>query len=156
MEWALSFYACQQISGMMKVNGGFDMHIVKLGISSREKINKRFLSALKGEVQGAFIIFESPTLLFKVLSGKRWKLLEIMTGTGPMSIREAARRLGRDVKAVHGDVHKLLNLVFAVQTTVPITIRAITRIAPTYPFLDPKLKLLRLRAPPKRFFQGFQ
>lgn len=95
---------------MMSENGVFDMHIVKLGISSREKINKRFLSALKGEVQGAFISFESPTLLFKVLSGKRWELLEIMTGTGPMSIREAARRLGRDVKAVHGDVHKLLNV----------------------------------------------
>ena len=86
------------------------MHIVKLGISSREKINKRFLSALKGEVQGAFISFESPTLLFKVLSGKRWELLEIMTGAGSISIREAARRLGRDVKAVHGDVHKLLKV----------------------------------------------
>jgi predicted transcriptional regulator len=27
-----------------------------------------------------------------------------------MSIREAARRVGRDVKAVHGDVHMLLNV----------------------------------------------
>ena len=33
----------------------------------------------------------------------------MMTGAGPMTIREAARRLGRDVKAVHGDVHALLN-----------------------------------------------
>ena len=32
-----------------------------------------------------------------------------MTGAGRMSIREAARRLGRDVKAVHGDVQTLLN-----------------------------------------------
>lgn len=37
------------------------------------------------------------------------KLLKMMTGAGPMTIREAARRLGRDVKAVHGDVHALLN-----------------------------------------------
>jgi len=44
-----------------------------------------------------------------VLSGKRWELLKGMTGGGPMSIREAARRLGRDVKAVRGDVHALLN-----------------------------------------------
>ena len=29
------------------------------------------------------------------------------TGAGPMS--EAARRVGRDVKAVHADVHALLN-----------------------------------------------
>ena len=32
----------------------------------------------------------------------------MMTGTGAMSIREAARRLGRDVKNVHSDVHALL------------------------------------------------
>ena len=48
-------------------------------------------------------------LLFKVLSGNRWDLLKIMTGAGPMSIREAARRQGRDVKAAHGDIHMLLN-----------------------------------------------
>ena len=47
--------------------------------------------------------------LFTVLSGYRWDLLKVMTGAGPISIREAARRLGRDVKAVHGDVHVLLN-----------------------------------------------
>ena len=32
-----------------------------------------------------------------------------MTGAGPMTMREAARRVQRDVKAVHGDVHALLN-----------------------------------------------
>jgi predicted transcriptional regulator len=31
-----------------------------------------------------------------------------MTGTGPLSIREVARRVGRDVKSVHGDVQALL------------------------------------------------
>lgn len=31
-----------------------------------------------------------------------------MCGAGPMSIREAARRVGRDVKAVHADVSALL------------------------------------------------
>jgi predicted transcriptional regulator len=55
------------------------------------------------------ISFESPELLFKVLSGKRWELLNVMTGAGAMSIREAARRVERDVKAVHGDVTALLN-----------------------------------------------
>ena len=32
-----------------------------------------------------------------------------MTGQGPMTIREAARLVGRDVKAVHGDIHALLD-----------------------------------------------
>jgi len=49
-------------------------------------------------------------LLFKVLTSKRWELLKALTGAGPVTIREAARRVGRDVKAVHGDVHALLNV----------------------------------------------
>jgi predicted transcriptional regulator len=85
------------------------MHTVTLEVSSREKSDRRFLRAFEGEALGAFISFESPELLFKVLSGKRWDLLKVMTGAGPITIREAARRLERDVKAVHGDVHALLN-----------------------------------------------
>jgi len=84
------------------------MRTVILGVSTREKSKKRLIEALEGEPQGTFISFESPELLFKVLSGRRWDLLKVMTGAGPISIREAARRLDRDVKAVHGDVHRLL------------------------------------------------
>jgi predicted transcriptional regulator len=36
------------------------------------------------------------------------ELLKAMAGGGAMTLREAARRAGRDVKAVHGDVHALL------------------------------------------------
>jgi predicted transcriptional regulator len=50
----------------------------------------------------------SPELLWQVLTTKRWELLKAMCGAGPVSIREAARRVGRDVKAVHGDVSALL------------------------------------------------
>ncbi len=55
------------------------------------------------------ISFESPELLWKVLTAKRWEILKTLTGAGPVTIREAARRVGRDVKAVHGDVRGLLN-----------------------------------------------
>lgn len=85
------------------------MRTVTLEVSSRERINRRFTRVFEGESQGAFISFESPSLLFKVLTGKRWELLKVMTGAGPMTIREAARRQGRDVKAVHGDVRALLD-----------------------------------------------
>ena len=37
------------------------------------------------------------------------ELLKILCGIGPVSIREAARRVGRDVKAVHADLTALLN-----------------------------------------------
>lgn len=55
------------------------------------------------------IAFATPELLWKVLTAKRWALLKALCGCGPMSIREAARRVGRDVKAVHGDVQALLH-----------------------------------------------
>lgn len=85
------------------------MRTVTLEVSSRESTNRRFIRAFEGESQGDVISFESPSLLFKVLTCKRWEVLNIMTGAGPMTIRELARRLGRDVKAVHGDVQALLH-----------------------------------------------
>ena len=54
------------------------------------------------------ISFATPELLWKVLTAKRWELLKALCGAGPVSIREAARRVGRDVKAVHSDVTALL------------------------------------------------
>jgi predicted transcriptional regulator len=55
------------------------------------------------------IAFATPELLWKVLTAKRWELLKVLCGAGPVSIREAARRVDRDVKAVHGDITALLN-----------------------------------------------
>jgi predicted transcriptional regulator len=56
----------------------------------------------------ARISFATPELLWDVLTAKRWEILKALCGAGPVSIREAARRVGRDVKAVHGDVTALL------------------------------------------------
>ena len=86
------------------------MRTVTLEVSSRDVTDRRLLRAFAGEPQGEFISFETPALLFKVLTQKRWELLSTLTGAGPLTLREAARRLGRDVKAVHGDVHALLDV----------------------------------------------
>lgn len=86
------------------------MRTVTLEVSSRQATNRRFLRAFEGQQQGEFISFETPALLFKVLTQKRWELLSVMTGAGPITLREAARRIERDVKAVHGDVHALLKV----------------------------------------------
>jgi len=59
--------------------------------------------------RGARISFATPELLWQVLTAKRWELLKALCGAGPVSIREAARRVGRDVKAVHGDVTALID-----------------------------------------------
>jgi len=57
----------------------------------------------------ARISFANPDLLWKVLTAKRWELLKVMAGQGPISLREAARRARRDVKGVHGDMRALLD-----------------------------------------------
>jgi predicted transcriptional regulator len=58
-----------------------------------------------GQAQkSARISFASPEVLWKVLTAKRWEILRALCGAGPMSIREAARLVDRDVKAVHGDI----------------------------------------------------
>ena len=55
------------------------------------------------------ISFATPELLWKVLTAKRWELLKALCGAGPVTVREAARRVGRDVKAVHSDLSALLS-----------------------------------------------
>jgi predicted transcriptional regulator len=56
----------------------------------------------------ARISFATPELLWKVLTAKRWAILKALCGAEPMSIREAARRVNRDVKAIHSDITALL------------------------------------------------
>jgi len=63
----------------------------------------------EGRKRGARISFATPELLFQLMTAKRWELIRAMTGAGPLSIRELARRVDRDVKGVHGDVHALRN-----------------------------------------------
>ncbi len=84
------------------------MNMVTIGVSSIEDAKQRTAAAFGGRKQGARIAFASVALLWKVLNAKRWELLQAMTGQGAMTIRAAARLVGRDVKAVHGDIHALL------------------------------------------------
>jgi len=85
------------------------MTTVTLSVASREDVTRRALAAFEGKAQGAHISFASVELLWQTLTTKRWEILKAMTGQGPLTIREVARRVERDVKAVHGDVHTLLD-----------------------------------------------
>jgi predicted transcriptional regulator len=85
------------------------MKTVTLQIASLQEVKRRARDAFKGKKQGARISFATPEVLFRLMTAKRWELIRAMAGAGPLTIREAARRVSRDVKAVHGDVHALLN-----------------------------------------------
>jgi predicted transcriptional regulator len=84
------------------------MRTVTLGVSSIEDTQRQMAAAFTGDHVGEFVSFATVELLWKVLTGKRWDLLQAMTGQGEMTIREVARRVDRDIKAVHGDVQALL------------------------------------------------
>jgi predicted transcriptional regulator len=84
------------------------MKTVTLQVATLDEVKQRLRSAFKGKKQGSYISFATPELLFRLLTAKRWELIRALTGAGPVTIREAARRVGRDVKAVHGDIHALL------------------------------------------------
>ena len=72
-------------------------------------MRKQFLAAWKTvEYQGEVFEFESPAALFRLLTPKRWELLETLQAEGPCGVRELARLLGRDVRRVHDDLSVLL------------------------------------------------
>ena len=85
------------------------MKTVTFAIASRGDVTRRAAAALRGEKRGARVSFATPELLFSLMIAKRWEIVRAMAGAGPISIRALARRLDRDVKAVHGDVHALLD-----------------------------------------------
>lgn len=85
------------------------MKTVTLQVAKLDEVKRRTQEAFNGKKQGSRISFATPELLFRLLTAKRWQLIRALTGAGPLTIREASRRVNRDVKAVHGDVHALLN-----------------------------------------------
>lgn len=85
------------------------METVTLGVASREAINNRFVNAFEGAAQRLRITFDSAELLFQVVTQRRWNFVSSMTGAGPVSISEIARRVRREIKTVDRDVRVLLN-----------------------------------------------
>ena len=66
--------------------------------------------------KGDRIAFANPELFWKVLTARRWELLKAMCGAGPLTVREAARTVDRDIKAAHSDLTTLLNAGVLVRT----------------------------------------
>ncbi len=58
---------------------------------------------------GARCTYESYEALHKALAPNRMTIIRAMMGQGPLSIREIARRVGRDFKGVHSDVSSMFS-----------------------------------------------
>jgi len=84
------------------------MKTVTLSVESEKSMIDSALKAFSGESQGEHISFASLELLWKVLAPNRMAVVKVLTGSEPLALREIARRLGRDVKAVHTDVQMLI------------------------------------------------
>ncbi len=87
------------------------MRTVILGIETQNDVTHRILATARGQRKAGDdrISFENVSELWRVLAPKRMEIVRAMTGTGPLTIREVARRVGRDFKAVHSDVTMLAN-----------------------------------------------
>jgi predicted transcriptional regulator len=82
-----------------------------------KEMGDRFVKAWKtGKSDGDLLQFESPAALFRVLTAKRWELIERLQTTGPTTLRGLARELDRDVKRVHEDVSMLIKHGLVVRT----------------------------------------
>lgn len=86
------------------------MKTVTLSVRTPREVSAEFVRVWKSRKahSNARISFATPELMWEVLTAKRWELIKVMAGQGPMTVREAAHRAGRDVKAVHRDVDALL------------------------------------------------
>lgn len=85
--------------------------VIRAPGKSLAQLRTGFLNTWKsGRYQGEHFEFESPAALFRTLSPKRWELVEALQKLGPVGVRELARKLGRDVKRVHEDVQRLIEV----------------------------------------------
>jgi phosphomannomutase len=76
------------------------------GIQTFEEGLDDLEAAWNGEYDGPVERYDYPSYeaFHKGLSPNRMSILRAMMGQGPLSIREIARRVGRDFKGVHSDV----------------------------------------------------
>lgn len=82
---------------------------VTISVSSLRDARERLTAAFEGKSQEPRITFATLDLMWRTLTPRRQELLQAMAGHEAMSIRAASRLVGRDVKAVHGDVQALLS-----------------------------------------------
>ncbi len=85
------------------------MDTLIIGNQSRREIKQRIARVWKTGKSERVARLDFPDIndVWEILSDKRRTIIHTMAGQGPLSIREIARRVGRDAHAVHSDVRAL-------------------------------------------------
>jgi predicted transcriptional regulator len=80
-------------------------------VESFDDVKRTVIQAVRtGKAEyAAGLSFPSYDALYRILTPKRLEIVRAMAGQSAMSIREVARRVGRDFKGVHTDVTALVN-----------------------------------------------
>lgn len=91
------------------------MRTLHIRIETMDEVKAGFVKAWEDAAAGKPVTpdhgvsFASYEDMHRVLAPLRLAIVKAMAGQGPLSIREVARRVGRDVQAVHRDVTTLIN-----------------------------------------------
>lgn len=91
------------------------MTTLTVRLSTTDEANDRLLEAARKAEAGEIVEeehslnFASYDSMHKILAPSRLAIVKVLAGQGPLAIREVARRVGRDVQAVHRDVMTLVN-----------------------------------------------
>ena len=96
---------------------------LKIGVGDPRETAQGFVEAWRRAERGErppvpeqVLRFADLETLLRTLTPVRWVLLRALRSGGPSSVRELARRLGRDYKNVHGDVKRLESLELITRT----------------------------------------
>jgi len=91
------------------------MRTLQIRIDSMTEFGASAVAAMKDVMVGRrrpaidAVSFNSYDDMHALLSPSRLAIIRALAGQGALSIREVARRVGRDVQAVHRDVTRLIN-----------------------------------------------
>lgn len=79
--------------------------VLIVGIAGQDEVSKRFVQAAQGELQGRYLTFPTIELMHKVMTARRWAVIQCLQQQGPLGLRQLARimqldsgNLARDLK----------------------------------------------------------
>lgn len=91
------------------------MNTLTIRLGTADDAKTRFVEAGRRASDGKLeavapsLNFPSYDDMHRILAPSRLAIVKTLAGQGALSIREVARRVGRDVQAVHRDVTTLIN-----------------------------------------------